>query len=123
MTYEKDLDTKTFIAITKPSEAPVELDKQLEEFKVDNDIHFTQTGMLNIDGNILHKAVAFYKPRHKAYIDIVEDVKEEKKEIWTSCTICNKRWKYSHYAKCPNGHGIEGIPDKEKEIYEKIYGG
>jgi len=118
MAYEKNSKQKSF-----SNDNLEELDKDVNNFEEKEDCRSTLAyGNVISDGNrnkIVHTRVLFFVP--KKDVDLITG--EVKKEIWTSCTICNKRWKYSHYKLCPNGHGIEGIPEKEKEIYNKIYGG
>ena len=123
MEYITDLDMKTFVEDTVE-----EIDKKVNEWKENNLVRFTQTDTIVLPENgmnkILHKAVVFYKPQttiDKKKEDLVMD--KEKPELWCDCVVCGKRFKYSHFKNCPNGHGIEGVPEDKKEDYKKIWGG
>jgi hypothetical protein len=46
----------------------------------------------------------------------------ESEAEWTNCTVCNSRFKFTHFRMCPQKHGIEGVPDDKKLKYREIWG-
>lgn len=141
MTYE-DLDIKTVVA-----SSPGEIDNLCNDFKKTHVVRFTQTnqvwcgeeGLLYVNtmfflpekGTAKHMGIPTNAPPGGVTLDPSLFVKKQepaKKVIpeseaeWINCTICNSRFKFTHFRMCPNKHGIEGVPDEKKLKYREIWG-
>jgi hypothetical protein len=130
----ENLKQKTFI-----SNSPNDIDKFCNDFGNENIVRFTQTNqLLGADGFIRFTATLFYLPgkgteavasaqsevstNSSAYNTAQEKLPESEAQ-WATCTVCQKRWKWSHYKRCPNNHQyLEGLPMVYYDAFKKIHG-